>query len=112
MRPGRHVTGAGDTRSRSAAPAAPAAPHRGHDRLRAGRGAARRRRRRRVRGGGGGMERLERCGRWLRAALAAGRVRRRLPWLLLAIALLGSALKDADLVPETPMRNKRNPLNV
>ncbi|XP_057288108.1 acyl-coenzyme A diphosphatase FITM2 [Pezoporus wallicus] len=58
------------------------------------------------------MERLERCGRWLRAALAAGRVRRRLPWLLLAIVVLGSALKDADLVPETPLQNKRNPLNV
>ncbi|NWR77904.1 FITM2 protein, partial [Centropus unirufus] len=58
------------------------------------------------------MERLERCGRVLRAALAAGRVRRRLPWLLVAFVLLGSALKDGDLVPETPMRNKRNPLNV
>lgn len=58
------------------------------------------------------MERLERSGRWLRAGLAGGRVSRRLPWLLLAIVLLGSALKDGDLVPETPMRNKRNPLNV
>lgn len=58
------------------------------------------------------MELLERCGRRLRAGLAAGRVRGRLPWLLLAIVLLGSALKDGDLVPETPMRNKRNPLNV
>lgn len=58
------------------------------------------------------MERLERCGRGLRAGLADGRVRRRLPWLLLAIVLLGSALKDGDLVPETPMQNKRNPLNV
>ncbi|KAM6378689.1 acyl-coenzyme A diphosphatase FITM2 [Pluvialis apricaria] len=58
------------------------------------------------------MERLERCGRWLRAGLSGGRVRRRLPWVLLAIVLLGSALKDGDLVPETPMQNKRNPLNV
>ncbi|NXP81795.1 FITM2 protein, partial [Ramphastos sulfuratus] len=58
------------------------------------------------------MERLERCGRQLRAALAAGRMRRRLPWLLLAIVLVGSALKDNDLVPETPMQNKHNPLNV
>ncbi|XP_027601706.1 fat storage-inducing transmembrane protein 2 [Pipra filicauda] len=58
------------------------------------------------------MERLERCGRCLRAALAGGRVRRRLPAALLAIALLGSALKDSDLVPDTPLRNKRNPLNV
>ncbi|XP_071428909.1 acyl-coenzyme A diphosphatase FITM2 [Pithys albifrons albifrons] len=58
------------------------------------------------------MERLERGGRCLRAALSGGRVRRRLPGLLLAIALLGSALKDSDLVPDTPLRNKRNPLNV
>ncbi|NXN12351.1 FITM2 protein, partial [Indicator maculatus] len=58
------------------------------------------------------MERLERCGRWLRARLASGQVRRRLPWLLLAIVLVGSALKDNDLVPQTPMQNKRNPLNV
>ncbi|XP_064023807.1 acyl-coenzyme A diphosphatase FITM2 [Pogoniulus pusillus] len=58
------------------------------------------------------MERLERCGRRLRAALAAGRVRRRLPWLLLAVVLVGSALKDNELVPETPMQNKHNPLNV
>lgn len=58
------------------------------------------------------MERLERSGRCLRAALARGRVRRRLPVLLLAIAVLGSALKDSDLVPDTPLQNKRNPLNV
>ncbi|CAN8190942.1 unnamed protein product [Coccothraustes coccothraustes] len=58
------------------------------------------------------MERLERSGRWLRAALARGRLRRRLPALLLAIAVLGSALKDSDLVPDTPLQNKRNPLNV
>ncbi|NWJ11277.1 FITM2 protein, partial [Crypturellus undulatus] len=58
------------------------------------------------------MERLERGGRWLRGALAAWRVRPRLPWLLLAIALLGSALKDGDLVPRTPMQDKRNLLNV
>ncbi|NXD41112.1 FITM2 protein, partial [Copsychus sechellarum] len=58
------------------------------------------------------MERLERSGRWLRAALARGRVRRRLPVLLLAIAVLGSALKDGELVPDTPLQNKRNPLNV
>ncbi|OWK52317.1 acyl-coenzyme A diphosphatase FITM2 [Lonchura striata] len=58
------------------------------------------------------MERLERAGRCLRAALARGRLRRRLPALLLAIALLGSALKDSGLVPDTPLRNKRNPLNV
>ncbi|NXA74203.1 FITM2 protein, partial [Thryothorus ludovicianus] len=32
--------------------------------------------------------------------------------LLLAIAVLGSALKDSDLVPDTPLQNKRNPLNV
>lgn len=58
------------------------------------------------------MERLERCSRSLRAGLAAGAVRRRLPWVLLGIVLLGSALKDGDLVPETPMQNKRNLLNV
>ncbi|NWZ63439.1 FITM2 protein, partial [Acrocephalus arundinaceus] len=58
------------------------------------------------------MERLQRSGRCLRAALARGRVRRRLPVLLLAIAVLGSALKDSDLVPDTPLQNKRNPLNV
>ncbi|NXR41248.1 FITM2 protein, partial [Zosterops hypoxanthus] len=56
--------------------------------------------------------RLERSGRCLRAALARGRVRRRLPALLLAIVVLGSALKDNDLVPDTPLQNKRNPLNV
>ncbi|NXM69653.1 FITM2 protein, partial [Serilophus lunatus] len=50
--------------------------------------------------------------RWLRAALAGGRVRRWLPALLVGIALLGSALKDGGLVPDTPLRNKRNPLNV
>ncbi|XP_066186723.1 acyl-coenzyme A diphosphatase FITM2 [Sylvia atricapilla] len=58
------------------------------------------------------MERLERSGRCLRAALARGRLRRRLPVLLLAIAVLGSALKDSDMVPDTPLQNKRNPLNV
>ncbi|XP_048178014.1 acyl-coenzyme A diphosphatase FITM2 [Corvus hawaiiensis] len=58
------------------------------------------------------MERLERSGRWLRVALARGRVRRPLPALLLAIAVLGSALKDGGLVPDTPLQNKRNPLNV
>ncbi|XP_030144499.4 acyl-coenzyme A diphosphatase FITM2 [Taeniopygia guttata] len=58
------------------------------------------------------MERLERAGRCLRAALARGRLRRRFPALLLGIALLGSALKDSGLVPDTPLRNKRNPLNV
>ncbi|XP_066834480.1 acyl-coenzyme A diphosphatase FITM2 isoform X1 [Anser cygnoides] len=58
------------------------------------------------------MEQLERCSRSLRAGLAAGAVRRRLPWVLLGLVLLGSALKDGDLVPETPMQNKRNLLNV
>ncbi|NXX82940.1 FITM2 protein, partial [Urocolius indicus] len=58
------------------------------------------------------MEWLERTGRWLRVALAAGRVRHRLPWLLVAIVVVGSALKDGDLVPETPLASKRNPLNV
>ncbi|NXC43858.1 FITM2 protein, partial [Penelope pileata] len=58
------------------------------------------------------MEALERCARCLRAGLAAVAVRRRLPWLLLVLVLLGSALKDGDLVPETPMQNKRNVLNV
>ena len=59
-----------------------------------------------------GMERLERCARCLRARLVAAAVRRRLPWLLLGLVFLGSALKDGDLVPETPMQNKRNVFNV
>ncbi|OXB71847.1 UNVERIFIED_CONTAM: hypothetical protein H355_008869 [Colinus virginianus] len=58
------------------------------------------------------MERLERCSRCLRARLVAAAARRRLPWLLLGLVVLGSALKDGELVPETPMRNKRNVLNV
>ncbi|NXN95488.1 FITM2 protein, partial [Rhinopomastus cyanomelas] len=58
------------------------------------------------------MERLERVSRWLRAALCAGRGRRRLLPLLVGIVLLGSALKDSELVPDTPLRNKRNPLNM
>ncbi|XP_024998180.2 acyl-coenzyme A diphosphatase FITM2 [Gallus gallus] len=58
------------------------------------------------------MERLERCARCLRARLVAAAVRRRLPWLLLGLVFLGSALKDGDLVPETPMQNKRNVFNV
>ncbi|XP_042739551.1 acyl-coenzyme A diphosphatase FITM2 [Lagopus leucura] len=58
------------------------------------------------------MERLERCARCLRARLVTAAVRRRLPWLLLGLVFLGSALKDADLVLETPMQNKRNALNV
>lgn len=54
----------------------------------------------------------QRCARCLRARLVAAAVRRRLPWLLLGLVFLGSALKDGDLVPETPMQNKRNVFNV